>query len=122
MLTLFAQHASISEEGDYFQVLFEERRDEEGVPYLLIQRQFEDEDDESCYVESQDEELIGHFDVLSASLEPRRFLLSVNQRLVADVALDITEPELYELERILRILIPELEVGWDPNFRADETR
>ena len=36
-------HASASESGDYFQVLFESEEDGEGE-YLLIQRQFEDRD------------------------------------------------------------------------------
>lgn len=122
MLTFFAHHASASEAGDYFQVLFEEREDDYGAPYLLIQRQFEDEDDESCYVESHDLELVGHFDVLSARLDRRRLLLSVNQELVADVVFDVTEPEFRELERILRIIIPELEVGQDTDPGASEAR
>jgi hypothetical protein len=62
MLTINAHHASASDDGDYLQVAFEERRDEEGSPYLLIQRQFEDEDGDVCYVESHDAEFVGHLD------------------------------------------------------------
>jgi hypothetical protein len=32
MLTICAHYASASEDGDYFQVAFEERKDEEGAP------------------------------------------------------------------------------------------
>jgi hypothetical protein len=34
MLSICAHHASASEEGDYFQILFEEARGAEGLPYL----------------------------------------------------------------------------------------
>jgi hypothetical protein len=60
-------HVSASESGDYFQVLFESEEDGEGE-YLLIQRQFEDPDDARCYIEAHDEDYIGHFKVVRASL------------------------------------------------------
>jgi len=59
-----ASHVSVSTfAGDYFQVMFEaeEEADDPGRPYLLIQRQFEDPDDDLCYVETHDEKYIGHF-------------------------------------------------------------
>ncbi len=111
MLTISAHHASASEAGDYFQVLFEERSEEEGAPYLLIQRQFEDEDGDVCYLESHDQKLGGHFRVRSARLGRRRFVISVKQALGAEVALDIDEQTFHEIERVLRIMIPHLEVS-----------
>ena len=52
-----AKHVSASENGDYYQVAFENRdaaSDAADVypdsPYLLIQRQFEDPDGGKCYV------------------------------------------------------------------------
>ena len=110
MLTISAHHASASDDGDYFQVAFEERRDEDGSPYLLIQRQFEDEDGDLCYLESHDEKFAGHFRIRSARLGRRRFLIVVNQTLAADVALDINEQTFHEIERVLRIMIPQMRV------------
>ncbi len=111
MLTLAAQHASASEDGDYFQVAFEGREDEEGSPYLLIQRQFEDEDGDVCYIESHDEEFVGHFRIQSARLARRRFLMVTTQALEADVTLDIDERTFREIKRVLRIMIPQLAVS-----------
>ena len=111
MLTICARHASASEDGDYFQVAFEERKDEEGSPYLLIQRQFEDEDGDVCYVESHDEEFVGHFRIRSANLARRRFLIMINQALEANVTLDINERTFHEVKRVLRIMIPHMQVS-----------
>lgn len=49
-----ANHVSASIDGDYYQVLFEAKKDtsEFESPYLLIQRQFEDPDGGVCYVET----------------------------------------------------------------------
>ncbi len=113
MLTMSAHHASASEDGDYFQVAFEEREEEEGSPYLLIQRQFEDEDGDVCYLESHDEKFVGHFRIRSARLGRRRFLIVVNQTLEADVALDINEQTFHEIKRVLRIMIPQMQVSED---------
>ena len=46
---------------DYYQVIFEAEEDADELPYLLIQRQFEDPDDDLCYVERHDENYTGHF-------------------------------------------------------------
>jgi hypothetical protein len=111
MLTISAHHASASDDGDYFQVTFEDRRDVESSPYLLIQRQFEDEDGGVCYIESHDEEFVGHFRIQSARLARRRFLMVTNQALEADVTLDINDRTFREIKRVLRIMIPHLQVG-----------
>jgi len=48
---------------DYYQAMFEaeQEADDPGSPYLLIQRQFENPDDDLCYVATHDENYIGHF-------------------------------------------------------------
>jgi hypothetical protein len=70
-MKLHARHVSVGESGDeYFQVSF----DSEGLgdhaldpsghdyPYLLIQRQFEDDDGGVCYIETHDHDTYtGHF-------------------------------------------------------------
>jgi|SRR5215831_6512796 len=55
--------AGKSERGPILQLIFEaqEDADNSGSPYLLIQRQFEDLEDDLCYVETHDEKYIGHF-------------------------------------------------------------
>ena len=59
-----ANHVSVSTfADDYFRVMFEAEEDAEDSdsPYLLIQRQFEDPEDELCYIETHDKKYIGHF-------------------------------------------------------------
>jgi hypothetical protein len=111
MLTICAHHAWASEAGDYFQVALKERRDDEGSPYLLIQRQFEEEDRDVCYVETHDEEFVGHFRIRSARLGRRRCRMAMNQALEADVTLDVNERTFREIKRVLRIMIPHLQVN-----------
>jgi hypothetical protein len=43
--------------------MFEAEQDSDDVdsPYLLIQRKFEDPDDDWCYIETHDKNYIGHF-------------------------------------------------------------
>jgi hypothetical protein len=68
-----AKYVSASENGDYYQVAFEntdpagDAADVDGPdrPYLLIQRQFEDPDGGECYVETHEEGYIGHLSVLA---------------------------------------------------------
>jgi hypothetical protein len=61
---------SASEAGDYYQVIFEEDAGNPGARYFLIQRQFEFPY-EGFYIESDDAEFCGHFDVEAASLSRR---------------------------------------------------
>ncbi|MBK8114667.1 MAG: hypothetical protein IPK44_09105 [Candidatus Accumulibacter sp.] len=66
---LYAKRVSTVASGDYYQILFDSAdRDEEQVdpfdqpePYLMVQCQFEFSDGGKCYVESDDDEYIGHF-------------------------------------------------------------
>jgi hypothetical protein len=72
-----AKYVSASESGDYYQVAFEntdpagDAADVDGPdnPYLLIQRQFEDPDGGLCYVETHNEEYIGHFRLRSIGIQ-----------------------------------------------------
>ena len=59
---------SVFGDGDYYQATFEAEQDTDdpGSPYLLIQRQFEDPDDNWCYIETHDEKYCGHFCVTFA--------------------------------------------------------
>ena len=53
---------SVFGDGDYYLATFEAEQDTDDPdsPYLLIQRQFEDPDDDLCYIETHDEKYCGH--------------------------------------------------------------
>jgi hypothetical protein len=103
--------ASDSESGDYFQVLFEAKEHDDSG-YVLIQRQFEDPDGGLCYVETHDENYIGHCKVARASLARSRFWLELRRARAAEleVMFEATDQEYGDVERIMRLMIPGLEV------------
>ena len=109
-----AKYVSASENGDYYQVAFDntdptsDATDGDGPdnPYLLIQRQFEDPDGGRCYVETHDEEYIGHFGLRSIELTPSHLLLEIgrvrNNRI--EVTFDIGQSEFEEIQRVINII------------------
>ena len=68
MIQMQFHWVSASEAGDYFQVLFEEERNDSEAAYFLIQCQFEFLDDRRFYIESHDTRLCGHVEVKTATL------------------------------------------------------
>ena len=68
----------MSEAGDYFQVSFETEHDDDGA-YVIVQRQFEDPDDNLCYIETHDKNYIGHFRIVSANLGRNQFSLQLQR-------------------------------------------
>jgi hypothetical protein len=68
-----ANYVSTSVAGDYYQAMFEAEQDADDPdsPYLLIQRQFEDPDDNWCYIETHDEKYCGHFLLPRVDFAPR---------------------------------------------------
>jgi hypothetical protein len=104
-------HVSAAESGDYFQVLFESEEDAGGA-YVLIQRQFEDPDGALFYLETHDEHYIGHFNVARASLARNRFCLELPRGRAAkvEVTFEATDQEYDDVARIMRIMIPCLEI------------
>ena len=109
-----AKYVSASENGDYYQVAFETTDpagDAAGVdspdsPYLLIQRQFEDPDGGRCYVETHDEEYIGHFRLRSIEFSPSRLLLEIarNRNNRIEAIFDIGQSEFEEVQRVIDII------------------
>jgi hypothetical protein len=108
-----AKYVSASENGDYYQVAFENTdpasdADVDGPdsPYLLIQRQFEDPDGGRCYVETHDEGYIGHFRLRSIEFSPSRLLVEIardrNNRI--EVIFDIGLFEFEEVRRVIDII------------------
>jgi hypothetical protein len=86
---LHVNHVSVDESGgEYFQVSFDNeapRKDEDNFdvsgharPYLLIQRQFEDDDGGVCYVETHDHDTYsGHFRLRLVEFTPTRLLFEI---------------------------------------------
>ena len=112
-MRLRAKYVSASENGDYYQVAFENTdpagdADVDGPdsPYLLIQRQFEDPDGGQCYVETHDEEYIGHFRLRSIEFSSSRLLVEIargrNNRI--EVFFDIGQSEFEEVQRVIDII------------------
>ena len=67
MVELQFESVVVSEAGDYFQVHFENEPDNLSA-YFLIQFQCEFEDDDGYYMESNDEQFCGNFEIKAATL------------------------------------------------------
>ncbi len=110
-----------AEAGDYYQVLFKDLKDDEDAEktYVLIQRQFEFPDGGVCYVESHDEDYIGHAKVKRATLGRNRLLLELQRRRAAsiEVEFETSERNYLEIVRIMRIMIPAISL-----VKADQSR
>lgn len=84
-MQLSAKTVSAVASGDYYQVVLDsEERDEdeldpfgEPAPYLMLQRQFESFDGGKCYVESDVEECIGHFQLQLVEFTPTRLAFEI---------------------------------------------
>ncbi|HEY5283261.1 MAG TPA: hypothetical protein VIM14_10765 [Polyangia bacterium] len=90
-----------------------EPADDGNGPYLLVQRQFEDDDGGLCYFETHDQDYIGHFKVVRATLDRHRFCLELRRKKFStiEVTFKATEENYMEVSRILRIMIPGLAVA-----------
>jgi len=103
-----ANHASASADGDYYQVLFEAVRDssDPGCPYLVIQRQFEDPDDSRCYVETHDQNYIGHFRIRRIDLSVSRIVLEIDRPKanIVDVSFAIASSDFKEVAEVVGII------------------
>jgi len=117
MRRFHATHSSASQEGNYFQILFEESSEQEGRPYLPVQRQLETPDGGRCYIETEDHDLAGHFRIRSARLGRRSLRLNWGRTSeeAAEVTFDAGDRTFAEIRKVLRIMAPSAEV-------ADEER
>lgn len=103
-----ANHMSGSEDGDYYQVMFEAREDAGNPesPYLIIQRQFEDPDGGLCYVETHDEKYIGHFRVRRIDLSSTRIVLEIDrpEANVVEVTFGMASSDFESVARVVGII------------------
>ncbi len=116
-MKMHVDYVSASEAGDYYQVLFEERdpdseQDSLGGKYLLIQRQFELPNGSRIYVESHDQNFIGHFKVVKARLNPKFLSLTLSRKTSAIIEVTFeTSPGNYaKVKRVLSVIIPNIEM------------
>ncbi len=103
-----ANRVSASEDGDYYQVMFEAMADASDAesPYVLVQRQFEDPDGGRRYVETHDEKYIGHFRVRRIEFSPTRFVLEIDRKKdnVVEVTFQIEPSEFKRVGRVVDII------------------
>jgi hypothetical protein len=108
------EYVSASEAGDGFQVLFAKARDSDEA-YVLVQRHFEFPDRGEYYVETEDREFCGHFTIRAARLFRNCFEICFGRgsarKLV--VFFNATDSVYTEVQRVLQIMIPEIEVTQD---------
>lgn len=110
-MKLNCQSVSTSEAGDeIFQVLFEIELNQDNGPYLLLQRAFleeDDGDDASCYVETNEENLIGHYPNFHAELSRNRLILDLppptNETI--EVNFQITDQKFKEVRHMLTVVL-----------------
>ena len=115
-LRLHANHVSIGESGgEYFQVSFHSEAPgeddfdlpEPDQPYLLVQRQFEDDDGGVCYIETHDHDTYtGHFRVRLIEFTPTRlaFEIARTDHKYVEVTYDLDAKRFGEVRRIVHIV------------------
>ena len=110
-------YVSVSVAGDYYQVMFEEKEEDEwdetlDTPYVLIQRQFEMPDGGRIYIETHDENFIGHFAVTRSKLGPNQLFLQLrrNRHAELEVTFNTSKHKYMGLKEALRNMIPSIEL------------
>lgn len=103
-----ASHVSASVSGDYYQVLFEvsEGTSDPEIPYLVIQRQFEDPDGGRCYIETHDEKYTGHFRLRRIDFSPSRIFVEIDRPRdnVLEVTFGMATSDFQQVARVLDII------------------
>jgi hypothetical protein len=121
-MQLAATKVSAVVSGDYYQALFDsDDRDvgeqvgpfDQSEPYLLVQRQFEAFDGGKCYIESHDEEYIGHFELNLVEFSTTRLAYQIARRdhTFVEVTFAVTEAEFEEARAIIGVIFGLREPG-----------
>jgi hypothetical protein len=112
-MILKTKSVSISDEPLGCQVVFsdtEPQFDNEDEKYILIQKFFDDDIDETenyCYIESHDDNIIGHYNKLEATLKRDYLELKLKKRIVK-IYFEIEEKQFNELKSVLKIILHDL--------------
>jgi hypothetical protein len=103
---------SIFGDGDYYQVTFqaEEDTDDPDSPYLLIRRQFEDPDDNWCYIESHGEKYCGHFLLRRINFAPQNLSIELDRPRdnLVSVTFAMAATEFAEASQVVKIISGEI--------------
>jgi hypothetical protein len=115
-LRLHANHVSIGESGaEYFQVSFDSEAPSEDDfdlsgpdhPYLVVQRQFEDDDGGVCYIETHDHDTYaGHFRLRLIEFTPTRLVFEIarTDHKYVEVTYDLDAKRFDEVQRVVHII------------------
>jgi len=110
-------YVSVSVAGDYYQVGFDEKKEDKGgetfdAPYVIIQRQFEMPDGSRIYIETHDEDYIGHVRVIRGVLSPNRLFLKLQRKKASEleVTFNTSKHTYIELKEALRTMIPGIDL------------
>ena len=89
----------------------EQDTDDLGSPYLLIQRQFEDPDDNWCYIETHDEKYCGHFLLCHVDFSTQKLSIEIDRPRdnVISVSFAMTATEFAEASQVVKIISGEIE-------------
>ena len=108
-----ANHVSTSVfgDGDCYQAMFEAEQDADDSPYLLIQRQFEDQDDDFCYIETHDEKYRGHFLLRRLDFTPQKLSIELDRprNNLISVTFAMGAAEFAEASQVVKIIGGEIE-------------
>ncbi len=109
-------YVDVSIEGDYYQVHFDAKEDDGSGeitddPYFLLQRQFEMPDRGDVYIESHDDNYIGHYRVSRATLQRNKIHLELKRSKYSDVEISFkaTGKKFEKLRNALKTMIPGIE-------------
>ena len=104
---------SVSVDGDYYQAMFEAEQDADDPdsPYLLIQMQFEVQDDNLCYIETHDEKYCGHFLLRRLDFTPRKLSIDLDRprNKLVSVTFAMAAAEFAEASQVVKIISGEIE-------------
>lgn len=119
-MQLAAKKVSAVASGDYYQAVFDydDRDCEQPEPYVLVQRQFELFDGGKCYIESHDEEYIGHFKLKLIEFSTTRMAYEIARRehTLVEVTFALTAAEFEEALPIVEVIFGVREPGDDSQF------
>ena len=103
---------SVFGDGDYYQAMFqtEQDADDPDSPYLLIQRQFEDQDDNLCYIETHDEIYCGHFLLRRLDFTPQKLSIELDRprNNLVSVTFAMAAAEFAEASQVVKIISGEI--------------
>jgi hypothetical protein len=110
MIKLKFKCIEASEDGDYYQLHFRDAGESEveGLPYFIIQRGFEDEDDDNddpFFIETNDDSSIGHALIVKVALTPGSLYLQTRRHPWREILIQFeTSPLKYSKQRFSRTL------------------